>query len=112
MNVELVPAEKLATATELLEKGTGESIKAAIALLLHAKAEFETAPTKCAKNCSAVLNAGIKKLQEDPYMCLEVEASSEANAIKKAYRKIALKYHPGACGSRRRGACARAQRHD
>ena len=94
MNVELIPAEKLATATELLEKGTGESIKAAIALLLHAKAEFETAPTKCAKNCSAVLNAGIKKLQEDPYMCLEVEAGSEANVIKHCLSKDCVEVSP------------------
>ena len=45
-------------------------------------------------NGAPVLNAALKRLQDDAYLCLEVDPSVEENVIKKAYRKIALKYHP------------------
>ena len=42
MNVELVAAEALNKATVLVDQGTGESLKAAISLLLHSKARGRT----------------------------------------------------------------------
>ena len=41
-----------------------------------------------------MINAAIKKLQEDPYMTLGLSNTCSATDIKKAYRKLALKYHP------------------
>jgi DnaJ family protein C protein 9 len=32
----------------------------------------------------------------DPYAVLELETSASADDVKKAYRKLALKHHPGA----------------
>ena len=136
MNVELVATEALSKATALVDQGTGESLKAAISLLLHSKARrtdesllARRAPTRrscppraaarreprrrshpsppaqaeredaatddgMGVNAAPVLNSALKKLHDDAYLCLEVEAGCEANAIKKAYRKIALQYHP------------------
>lgn len=31
----------------------------------------------------------------DPYAVLELETSATADDVKKAYRKLALKHHPG-----------------
>lgn len=38
--------------------------------------------------------AAMRRLTEDPYLTLGVEPESEEGAIKKAYRKLALRYHP------------------
>lgn len=46
------------------------------------------------KNCSSLINDAIKKLQEDPYLTLSLPNTCSASEIKKAYRKLALKYHP------------------
>ena len=61
-----------------------------------AQAEREDATTDdgTGVNAAPVLNSALKKLHDDAYLCLEVEAGCEPNAIKKAYRKIALQYHP------------------
>lgn len=36
----------------------------------------------------------MRRLTEDPYLTLGVEPESDEGVIKKAYRKLALKYHP------------------
>lgn len=36
----------------------------------------------------------MRRLTEDPYLTLGVEPDSDEGAIKKAYRKLALRYHP------------------
>ena len=45
-------------------------------------------------NAAPVLNSALKKLHDDAYLCLEVEAGCEPNAIKKAYRAKAKEVHP------------------
>ena len=60
-------------------------------------------------NGAAVINAALKKLADDAYLCLEVAPGAEANEIKKAYRKIALKEyerHDDAVGSPKKASAA------
>lgn len=35
----------------------------------------------------------------DPYAVLELETSATGDDVKKAYRKLALKHHPGRCSN-------------
>lgn len=41
-----------------------------------------------------VIAAAMRRLTEDPYLTLGLEPESDDGAIKKSYRKLALKYHP------------------
>lgn len=41
-----------------------------------------------------LLNEAVRRLTDDPYLTLGVEADSDEAAIKKAYRKLALQFHP------------------
>lgn len=36
----------------------------------------------------------MRRLTEDPYLALGVDPSADEGTIKKAYRKLALRYHP------------------
>jgi len=40
------------------------------------------------------LGAAMRRLTEDPYLTLGVDPSADEGTIKKAYRKLALRYHP------------------
>ena len=40
------------------------------------------------------LGAAMRRLTEDPYLTLGVEPVADEATIKKAYRKLALRYHP------------------
>jgi len=37
----------------------------------------------------------------DPYQILEIKASATANGVKKAYRRLALRHHPGTSDTRK-----------
>lgn len=36
----------------------------------------------------------MRRLTEDPYLTLGVDPAADEGTIKKAYRKLALRYHP------------------
>ena len=57
MNVELVAAEALNKATVLVDQGTGESLKAAISLLLHSKARERTSALRRCRRLRAAPRA-------------------------------------------------------
>lgn len=40
------------------------------------------------------LGAAMRRLTEDPYLTLGVDPVADEATIKKAYRKLALRYHP------------------
>jgi len=41
-----------------------------------------------------IIFTSVKKKDIDPYQILEIEKSATKSEIKKAYRKMAMKYHP------------------
>lgn len=91
MNVEFVPSPKLREAELLFQRDDGESLRTAAIILLLNKCEQVTN----SENCAPLLNKILKKLTEDPYKCLGVGKAANANEIKRAYRQLALKVHPG-----------------
>jgi DnaJ-domain-containing protein 1 len=90
MNIELYPSASCREAEKLLKRGDGDSLRAGASLLLHAAGE--AAPP--AENGAPLLNALLRALTEDPYRCLGVSRGCDASAVKKAYRRQALKHHP------------------
>jgi len=95
MNYELVDVVSFNNGTKLINQG-GDSIKLGISNLLQSRDKYAADPnSKGGKNCSEALNSAIKRLQEDPYLCLGLSAKATSSSeIKKAYRKLALKFHP------------------
>lgn len=91
MNIEFVPSPKLREAERLLQRDDGESLRTAAVVLLLNKCEQVTN----SENCAPLLNKILRKLTEDPYKCLSVAKTANANEIKRAYRQLALKVHPG-----------------
>ncbi|GMI07455.1 hypothetical protein TrVE_jg8417 [Triparma verrucosa] len=91
MNFEFCDQASFSNAQGLINSG---STKEGVAVLLEARDLFAKQELTNGVNCSNVINAAIKKLQEDPYMTLGLSNTCSATDIKKAYRKLALKYHP------------------
>jgi preprotein translocase subunit Sec63 len=46
---------------------------------------------------SSQLSTGAKSLKRDPYEILGLQKDATGDQIKSAYRKLALKFHPGWC---------------
>ncbi|KAJ8610373.1 hypothetical protein CTAYLR_003877 [Chrysophaeum taylorii] len=91
MNIEFVAAEKLREAERLLGKGDGDSLRSAALSLLVNRGVTKTASSE---NCAPVLNKILQKLNDDPYACLGIPSKADGKEIKRAYRQLALKYHP------------------
>jgi curved DNA-binding protein CbpA len=91
MNIEPMPAETVKRAEGSLKGGDGRALCDAANSLLQCAGGDHTGETI---NGAPVLNRILKRLQEDPYRCLGVSKTSEASEVKKAYRKLALQYHP------------------
>jgi len=85
-----VPAPTLKEAMALKKKGMYH--QAAVAVL---KGQLEEdAKTAGTRDASTLLQQILSALEIDPYIALHLERSCEESAIKKAYHKCALKYHP------------------
>ena len=92
MNIEVVPSAKVREAEALLRKGDGDSLRSGASSLLHCVGgDHGGVPTE---NGAPALNKPLRALTEDPYRCLGLERGCDGGAIKKAYRKLALKFHP------------------
>jgi curved DNA-binding protein CbpA len=69
----------------------------ALALLLRGAGEFAAAelpPAGIIVDCSPMAVSAIKRLSDDPYNTLSCPHDCPPPAIKKAYRKLVLQYHP------------------
>ena len=94
MNFEFCHPESFSKGARLIGQG-GNSIKLGVAEILASRDKFaKDANGKNGKNCSETLNNAIKRLQEDPYLCLDLSLTATGSEVKKSYRKLALKYHP------------------
>eukprot|EP00752_Nemacystus_decipiens_P007825 g6990.t1 len=63
-------------------------------MILAAIAEYRDMEGVDGVNGSQALGAAMRRLTEDPYLTLGVEPVADEATIKKAYRKLALRYHP------------------
>ena len=70
-----------------------------------ARASAPSAPALLALVFAALL--AVASAHTDYYESLGIATDADDAAIKKAYRKLSLKYHPGACAHAR--VCARAR---
>ena len=94
MNFEFCDAGVFAKGSKKISQG-GSNIKLGVAEILMSRDAYEkNSNAKGGVKCSDELNRAIKKLQEDPYLCLDLQLTATGSEIKKSYRKLALKYHP------------------
>ena len=93
MNIEPMPAETVRAAEKVVQgRGRESSVR---------RGEHTTAVQghSCSRGRGdgqrrSHLESDLKKLQEDPYRCLGVSKTCDSSEVKKAYRKLALQYHP------------------
>jgi DnaJ-domain-containing protein 1 len=96
MDIELVPGDVLDKATAQIAQG-GDGIREGAAALLEAKLAYKEAESQGitgGKNCSVLLSGALRRLHDDPYLALGVPVAAAEADIKKAYRKLALRFHP------------------
>ena len=93
MNIEPMPAETVRAAEKSCKGADGKALCDAANTLLQCKDTPVPAGVETV-NGAPILNRILKKLQEDPYRCLGVAKTCDSSEVKKAYRKLALQYHP------------------
>ena len=93
MNIEPMPAETVRAAEKACKGADGKALCDAANTLLQCKDTPVPAGVETV-NGAPILNRILKKLQEDPYRCLGVAKTCDSSEVKKAYRKLALQYHP------------------
>ncbi|CAM9777856.1 unnamed protein product, partial [Ectocarpus fasciculatus] len=90
---QLLAASKLDAAQASIQSGE-DGVREGVAMLLTAISEYESNQDSGGVNGSQVLGAAMRRLTEDPYLTLGVDPAADEGTIKKAYRKLALRYHP------------------
>ncbi len=91
----LVPSEVYSKAQKLISiNSTGASIKDGIELLLQNDITNDGGSSASKTDAGALLKNGLTKLATNPFDALGVPLGSKTVDIRKAYKKMALKYHP------------------
>lgn len=93
MVVELVLPSTLAEAQSVIHGG-GDGVREGVAILLVGLQDYRENERIGGVNSAQVLAAAMRRLMEDPYLTLGVDPESDETSVKKAYRRLALKYHP------------------
>lgn len=93
MVAELVLPTTLAEARSAIHGG-GDGVREGVATILVGLHDYRENQQVGGVNVAQVLAAAMRRLTEDPYLTLGVDPESDNGSIKKAYRKLALKYHP------------------
>mmetsp|Transcript_12214 Transcript_12214/g.18472 ORF Transcript_12214/g.18472 Transcript_12214/m.18472 type:complete len:714 (+) Transcript_12214:205-2346(+) len=80
----------------LVKEGTSQSLRDAIELLLKndTSVDMDISKRPDAIDCGALLHNSLIKLASSPYGALGVSVSANSDEIRRAYKKMALKYHP------------------
>ena len=91
----LVPSDVYSKAQKLISiNSTGASIKDGIELLLQNDITNDSGSSASKTDAGVLLKNGLNKLATNPFDALGVPLGSKTVDIRKAYKKMALKYHP------------------
>lgn len=91
--LELVSPATLAETQTSIQAG-GDGVRDGVAILLAGILDYRENERTGGVNGSQVLATAMRRLTEDPYLTLGLEPDSDEGAVKKSYRKLALRYHP------------------
>ena len=86
-------SEAAQQAEAALRRGTGTDLRDAIELLLQSEIQDEQVNVK-KTDAGALLHRGLVALAKGPHEALGLEIGAKTSEIRKAYKKLALKYHP------------------
>eukprot|EP00602_Paraphysomonas_sp_CaronLab_P013084 CAMPEP_0185040562 /NCGR_PEP_ID=MMETSP1103-20130426/38782_1 /TAXON_ID=36769 /ORGANISM="Paraphysomonas bandaiensis, Strain Caron Lab Isolate" /LENGTH=806 /DNA_ID=CAMNT_0027579923 /DNA_START=84 /DNA_END=2501 /DNA_ORIENTATION=+ len=91
-----VPVDISKRAQVLISKGTGQEAKEGVELLLKndMSAVSEGTPPPGVVDAGATLKKGLALLANSPYEALGLPIGAQTVDVRKAYKKMALKYHP------------------
>jgi hypothetical protein len=84
-------------AKELISSTIGESVRDGIELLLKNDIPFDTEPPADPNiiDSGDLLRLGLNILADSPLDALSLTVGAKTLDVRKAYKKLALKYHPG-----------------
>lgn len=94
----IVPVGIFYQSEKLIKKEKGQFVREGLELLLNNNlSQNETDPAELsadAKSADAIIEIGISWLVKYPHAALGVAINSDIPTIRKAFKKMALKYHP------------------
>lgn len=93
MTQELVSPGNFSEAQGSIQAG-GDGVRDGVAVVLIGIMDYRQNGCSGGVDSVQILNAAMRRLVEDPYLTLGVEPDGDEGAIKRAYRKLALRYHP------------------
>eukprot|EP00603_Paraphysomonas_imperforata_P006792 CAMPEP_0114417826 /NCGR_PEP_ID=MMETSP0103-20121206/3171_1 /TAXON_ID=37642 ORGANISM="Paraphysomonas imperforata, Strain PA2" /NCGR_SAMPLE_ID=MMETSP0103 /ASSEMBLY_ACC=CAM_ASM_000201 /LENGTH=662 /DNA_ID=CAMNT_0001586145 /DNA_START=52 /DNA_END=2037 /DNA_ORIENTATION=+ len=82
---------------ELIRDGTGSSVRSGVEILLKNDLCFgqeEVSPPPDAVDAGPLVQEGLSMLVNYPFDALDISIESQTVDVRKAYKKMALKYHP------------------
>ena len=92
-----VPDDVATKAERLISSGNGNDVKDGVELLLTNDLTVDgcsMTPAPGRKDMGALLRKGLAVLATTPHQTLGVSVGAQTQEIRKAYKKMALKYHP------------------
>jgi hypothetical protein len=79
----------------LINVRSGESVRDGIEMLLKSDKGSDGLCDGISVNAGELVAEGFSWLSANPFEALSIPLTSETADIRKAYKKLALKYHPG-----------------
>lgn len=93
----IVPKEVARRAEAMIASGAPPSVLRGVELLLQQNMKSDSMPTALGlqfADCTATLKKGLAVLANAPFDVLGVNTEARTVDVRKAYKKLALKYHP------------------
>lgn len=94
----IVPKEIFKKSSDLIGKRTTDATKEGVELLLKNNLYIEGGSNDIRSDqvdAAQLLSGGLAVLSKTPFEILGVPVGAKTQDIRKAYKKMALKYHPG-----------------